>query len=47
MSKPKGSKTTKPNAYCGRAAKVKKKYGKNAYKKWGKLGGNPILLKGK
>jgi hypothetical protein len=45
MARLKGSKTKKPNAYAGRTKRVKRKYGANAYKKWGKLGGNPILLK--
>lgn len=45
MARPKGSKTQKPNAYAGRTKRVKRKYGANAYRKWGKLGGNPILLK--
>jgi len=45
MPRPKGSKTTKPNAYVGRTRRVKRKFGKDVYKKWGKMGGNPILLK--
>ena len=47
MARLKGSKTKKPNAYAGRTKRVKRKYGADAYRKWGKLGGNPILLKSK
>lgn len=44
--RPKGSKTKKsPNQYKLRTRRVRRKYGKNAYQKWGKLGGNPMLLK--
>lgn len=31
--------------YDTRSIKILEKYGRDAYKKWGKLGGNPILLK--
>ena len=47
MARLKGSKTKKPNAYAGRTRRVKRKYGANAYRRWGKKGGNPALLKGK
>jgi len=45
MARLKGSKTKKPNAYAGRTRKVKRKYGADAYKKWGGKGGNPTLLR--
>ena len=44
MSRPIGSKTKKPNAYATRSKTIRDKYGKDAYKRWGKLGGNPILI---
>ena len=47
MPRTKGAKTRKPNAYAGRSARVRHKFGKNCYNRWGKLGGNPILLKSK
>lgn len=46
MARPKGSKTKNPNAYAGRTEKVKGKYGDDIFRRWGKLGGNPMLLKG-
>lgn len=45
MARLKGSKTRKPNAYAGRTRRVKRKYGANAYQRWGKKGGNPVLLR--
>lgn len=47
MSRPKGSKTKKPNAYANRSKTIRDKYGNDAYERWGKLGGNPILCKDK
>ena len=47
MARLKGSKTRKPNAYVGRTRRVKRKFGADCYKRWGSLGGNPILLKSK
>lgn len=43
--RPKGSKSKTTDKYKLRTRRVRRKYGDNAYKKWGKLGGNPILLK--
>ena len=43
--RPKGSKSKSPNKYKLRTRRVMRKYGKDAFKKWGKLGGNPVLLK--
>lgn len=43
--RPKGSKSKKTDGYAKRTQKVKRKYGADAFKKWGKKGGNPILLK--
>ena len=43
--RPKGRKTKDTSKYKLRTRMVKKKHGKDAYKKWGKLGGNPVLLK--
>lgn len=45
MGRPKGSKTQKSDAYAGRSARVKRKYGADVYRKWGKMGGNPVLLR--
>jgi len=46
MARPKGSKTKNSNAYQGRTERTKQKYGDDIYRRWGKLGGNPMLLKG-
>jgi len=43
--RPKGSKSKDTSKYKLRTRMVRKKYGKDAYKKWGKKGGNPVLLK--
>jgi len=43
--RPQGSKSKTQDGYAKRTRKVKRKYGADAYEKWGKLGGNPILLK--
>lgn len=43
--RPKGSKSRSTNAYTKRTQKVKRKYGKDIFEKWGKKGGNPALLK--
>jgi len=45
--RPKGSKSKTKEGYAKRTRKIKRKYGANAFKKWGKLGGNPLLLKSK
>lgn len=45
IGRPKGSKTKKPNAYAGRSDRVRAKHGKKCYRRWGKKGGNPALLK--
>jgi hypothetical protein len=43
--RPKGSKSKSSKGYDARTRKVKRMYGNNAFVKWGKRGGNPILLK--
>ena len=45
--RPKGSKSQKTDAYDKRTRRLKRKYGANIFRKWGKKGGNPVLLKGK
>ena len=45
--RPRGSKSKTTNGYVARTRKLKRKYGKDIFKKWGKKGGNPVLLKGK
>ena len=45
--RPKGSKSKATDAYKLRTRRLKRKYGKDIFKKWGKKGGNPILLKAK
>lgn len=44
MARPKGSKSINRSGYAGRTKRMRKKYGKDCYHKWGKLGGNPILI---
>jgi len=43
----KGSKSKEPNKYKLRTRRIRRKYGKDAFKEWGSKGGNPILLKHK
>jgi len=43
--RPKGSKSKDTSKYKERTRQVKRKYGKDAFKTWGKKGGNPVLLK--
>lgn len=45
--RPKGSKSKSVNKYKLRTRRIRRKYGADAYKKWGKMGGNPVLLKHK
>jgi hypothetical protein len=45
--RPKGSKSKKTDAYDRRTRRLKRQYGENIFKKWGKKGGNPTLLKSK
>ena len=45
--RPKGSKSRSTDAYAKRTRKVKRKYGKDIFRKWGKKGGNPVLLRKK
>jgi len=45
MARPKGSKSKVKTGYARRTKEIKERYGEDAYRKWGKLGGNPILLK--
>ena len=42
--RPKGSKSRSTDAYAKRTRKVKRKYGKDSFREWGKMGGNPVLL---
>jgi len=44
--RPMGSKNRNPTtAYQKRTRRMKRMYGEDIYKKWGKKGGNPVLLK--
>ena len=45
MARPKGSKSKSKKGYKARTASLKRQYGADIFKKWGKKGGNPILLK--
>ena len=45
MARPKGSKSKTHDGYARRTNEIRKKYGVDAFRKWGKKGGNPILLK--
>ncbi len=47
MGRPRGSKSKKRDGYARRTANLKEKYGDSVFRKWGKMGGNPALLKGK
>jgi hypothetical protein len=43
--RPKGSTSKSKNGYQHRTRSIKARYGKDIYKEWGSLGGNPALLK--
>ena len=45
IGRPKGSKNKDRKVAKLRAKSVKRKYGKDCFKNWGKKGGNPVLLK--
>jgi hypothetical protein len=45
VARPKGSKSRIKAGYKVRTKQIKTKYGADIFKKWGKKGGNPILLK--
>ncbi|MGD0904618.1 MAG: hypothetical protein ABR924_16905 [Terracidiphilus sp.] len=45
--RPKGSRSKVTTGYKSRTSKIKREYGKDIFKKWGKKGGNPILMKDK
>jgi hypothetical protein len=44
--RPRGSKSRNTSAYARRTKQLKQKYGENIFRKWGKKGGNPVLLRG-
>lgn len=43
--RPKGSASKSSSGYQHRTRSIKARYGKDIYKTWGSLGGNPDLLK--
>jgi len=43
--RPKGSKSKDKSIYKFRTRRMRQKYGKDCFQKWGAKGGNPILLK--
>jgi len=43
--RPKGSKSKDTSKYKLRTRKMRREHGKDCFKKWGKKGGNPVLLK--
>lgn len=45
MARPKGSKSINKDGYSRRTANIREKFGADAYRRWGKKGGNPVLLK--
>jgi len=47
MGRPKGSKSKSKEGYAKRTAEMKARYGKDVFRTFGKLGGNPALLKDK
>jgi len=44
MPRPKGSKNKDNSGTKARLRKIKRRYGADAFERWGKLGGNPVLL---
>lgn len=47
MGRPKGSKSKSKDGYSRRTDNLKIKYGEDVFRRWGKLGGNPALIKAK
>jgi hypothetical protein len=47
MGRPKGSKSKSREGYTRRTERLKKEHGDDVFRKWGKRGGNPVLLKQK
>jgi len=45
MGRPKGSKSTRHDGYARRTKEMKQRHGTDVFRRWGKLGGNPVLLK--
>jgi hypothetical protein len=45
MGRPKGSKSKSKEGYAKRTAEMKRKYGSEIFRTYGKLGGNPALIK--
>lgn len=45
MGRPKGSKSKSHDGYHRRTRELKERYGEDVFHKWGKKGGNPVLLK--
>lgn len=45
MSRPIGSKSKKRDGYARRTKEMRERYGEDVFRKWGKKGGNPMLLK--
>lgn len=47
MGRPIGSKSTRHEGYARRTQELKQKHGADIFRKWGKLGGNPVLTRRK
>lgn len=45
MGRPKGSKSQKHDGYARRTCALKARYGSDVFRKWGKKGGNPVLVR--
>ena len=45
MGRPKGSKSKKHDGYSKRTRELKEHYGDDIFRKWGKRGGNPALVR--
>jgi len=45
MGRPKGSKSKKHDGYSRRTREIREKYGDDVFRRWGKKGGNPVLLR--
>jgi len=46
MGRPKGSKSKNREGYTKRTEELKRLYGDDIFHRWGKKGGNPLLIRG-
>ena len=45
MGRPRGSRSKTHEGYARRTKELRERYGSDVFRKWGKKGGNPVLMK--